>query len=488
MDIDTPPPDLSPLPLPEFSASFPLPFRVLFLIGFAILLWAVNLHVLSALGLDVSWVLDIRDGDDGDYNVDLDTPLPMTTPDASRSASPAHMGPVSRPESTKLYGPVYRLFLLYTLWVGGGWLLFRFITGDDTSAMERWRGLIAAIALVPTLLSLTPWRGPAYRERKALRRSMWRCLFPPANSPIFFCDVIFADILTSFAKVLGDFIVSAGQVLFGGVSHGREAPAGLAKWVTLAMVCLPYVIRFRQCVVELYHSDWKSLRPLANACKYASAFPVIFLSAAQKIVVQDVAAAKGITEAQLNQSGDRWFGEHRLWRLWLLAVIVNSMFSFYWDVEKDWGLSLLELETWAPSSILNRLKKLVSREPERYDRSPGPRGSTNTPPEHWGLRPVLLLPDAGVYYLFTLIDVVLRFTWSLELSSHLHTISDLESGVFLMEALELVRRWMWVFIRVEWEAVRMGEAARFRGTLQDTELEGPSRLLFEQKPEVHNDD
>lgn len=240
MDIDAPPPDtISSLPLPEFSASFPLPFRVLFLIGFAILLWAVNLHVLSVLGLDVSWVLDIRDGDDGDHNVDLDTPLPISTA-SSRTGTPDQFGAVSRPESTKLYGPVYRLFLIYTLWVGGGWVLFRLITGDDTSAMERWRGLIAAIALVPALLSLTPWRGPAYRERRALRRSMWRCIFPPANSPIFFCDVIFADILTSFAKVLGDLIVSAGQVMFGGVSHGRVAPTGMAKWVTLGMVWYVY--------------------------------------------------------------------------------------------------------------------------------------------------------------------------------------------------------------------------------------------------------
>lgn len=230
------------------------------------------------------------------------------------------------------------------------------------------------------------------------------------------------------------------------------------------------------------------MRPLANACKYASAFPVIFLSAAQKIVVQDVAAAKGMTEAQLNQTGDRWFGEHRLWRFWLLAVVVNSMFSFYWDVEKDWGLSLLELETWAPSGILSRLCKLISREPARYERSPAPSPRTGTfnsaPPEHWGLRPVLLLPDAGVYYLFTIIDLVLRFTWSLELSSHLHTISDLESGVFIMEALELVRRWMWVFIRVEWEAVRMGEASRFR--VAPTELGEPQRVLFEQKSQVYH--
>jgi hypothetical protein len=69
------------------------------------------------------------------------------------------------------------------------------------------------------------------------------------------------------------------------------------------------------------------------------------------------------------------------------------------------------------------------------------------------------LPDNSVYYLFTLIDLVLRFTWSLKLSGHLHTIQEIESGVFLMEALELVRRWMWVFIRVEWEAVKkMGHA------------------------------
>lgn len=246
-------------------------------------------------------------------------------------------------------------------------------------------------------------------------------------------------------------------------------------------------------MIEFYHSDWKSMRPLANALKYCSAFPVIFLSAAQKIVAVDVAAAKGITLEELSESGDRWFGEHRLFRMWLLAVVVNSMFSFYWDVEKDWGLSLLELDTWIPRKnvdsgatpspsrapsptgarrgVLGRLAAF-GRHPTRPV-SPLPTTATNTttPPAsparprsaYFGLRPTLLLPDPLVYYLFTVLDLVLRGTWSLELSSHLHTMNDLESGVFLMEALELVRRWMWVFIRVEWEAVRMGEMQRFRG-------------------------
>ncbi|GMK55944.1 hypothetical protein CspeluHIS016_0210000 [Cutaneotrichosporon spelunceum] len=462
MDTDTSLGDL-PIPLPEFSASFPLPFRVLFLIGLAILLWAVNLNVLSLLGIDVSWALDIRDGDDTAFHDDVPRPTPLVP-------------------SKYLYGPVYKLFLGYTTWCVSGYTLFRWICGDNTDAMERWRGLVGAICLVPFIYTLAPIRGFGYRERRALRHALVRCLNPPARESIFFCDVILADILTSFAKVLGDLFVSANQLIFGGISHGRQVPHGATKWLVLGMVCLPYIIRFRQCMVEFYHSGWKSMRPFANACKYASAFPVIFLSAMQKTVVTEVAAAKGVTTAELSASG-RWFGEHRLFRLWLLAVVINSMFSFYWDVQKDWGLSLLELETWMPvrrenaptharslsqpQSLWGRLTAGKSHQlsplptPGGYDSRSNSRSNSPTRrTAHWGLRPTLLLPDPAVYYLFTVLDLVLRFTWSLELSSHLHVISDIESGVFLMEALELVRRWMWVFVRVEWEAVRMGEMTR----------------------------
>jgi hypothetical protein len=81
----------------------------------------------------------------------------------------------------------------------------------------------------------------------------------------------------------------------------------------------------------------------------------------------------------------------------------------------------------------------------------------------FGLRPRLLFPDPLVYHLFIAIDLILRFTWSLKLSSHLHTISEIESGVFLMEALELFRRWMWVFLRTEWEVVKKMEAGQVLG-------------------------
>jgi hypothetical protein len=211
----------------------------------------------------------------------------------------------------------------------------------------------------------------------------------------------------------------------------------------------------------------------------------------------------------------------------LLAVLINSLFSFWWDVSNDWGLGILQSSTWfkapvtsystrtTPDSRANivyrnfrRLVRSVAASlgfgtdsasaaeefelgPHRRSPfpSPGLGGSTQLPgnpdrSDHhaphlhptsrsgsssapfagagptgpFGLRSRMLFPDPFVYYLFILLDLVLRFTWSLKLSSHLHTISEIESGVFIMEALELGRRWMWVFLRVEWEEVKRLDA------------------------------
>ncbi|RXK34725.1 hypothetical protein M231_08023 [Tremella mesenterica] len=319
--------------------------------------------------------------------------------------------------------------------------------------------------------------------------------------------------------------VSACQIWNGGITQGRVAQEGWERWVTLSMVCLPYVLRFKQCILEYHQSSYTSPRSLANAFKYFSAFPVILLSAAQKNVVSEIASAKGITVAELSLEHDRWFGEHRLFRLWLLSVVLNSMYSFYWDITLDWGLALCDIDTWIPPpkdssssdhlsiprparresvTIWERAKRFI-RSDQSHQRSPCPTpGPTFNPhlplPAHpsnpivntgggnrkllaFGLRQTLLLPDPLVYHLFAMVDFVLRFTWSLKLSSHLHTISEIESGVFMMEALELVRRWMWVFVRLEWEAVKMMESRGWRnGVREERRLEG-GRILFEQDKE-----
>ena len=195
MDIDSPP---APLPdphaghnhltLPPFSASFPLPFRVLFLIGLAQFLWATNLHLLNHIGLDTAWILDFRDQDEqGDDIPDLeldrlgpataedgevDRPPPTIATTTTTAAAHGRKGSISwmRPDHSKLHQPVYKLFLVYSAWVGGGWVLFRLLTGGDTEAMERWRGLVGVIGLGAIIGAIAPWRGIGERERVSLRR------------------------------------------------------------------------------------------------------------------------------------------------------------------------------------------------------------------------------------------------------------------------------------------------------------------------------
>jgi hypothetical protein len=45
-------------------------------------------------------------------------------------------------------------------------------------------------------------------------------------------------------------------------------------------------------------------------------------------------------------------------------------------------------------------------------------------------------------------------TWSIKLSSHLYSVTDGSVGIFWLEVAEIVRRWLWVFLRVEWEVIK----------------------------------
>ncbi len=78
-------------------------------------------------------------------------------------------------------------------------------------------------------------------------------------------------------------------------------------------------------------------------------------------------------------------------------------------------------------------------------------------PHPYGLRPTLLYP-LPVYPFAILVDLVLRLTWSAKLSSHLHSYAEGDLIIFWIELAEVVRRWMWVFLRVEWETVKEVEA------------------------------
>ncbi|KAI4245185.1 MAG: hypothetical protein L6R42_010251, partial [Xanthoria sp. 1 TBL-2021] len=135
----------------------------------------------------------------------------------------------------------------------------------------------------------------------------------------------------------------------------------------------------------------------------------------------------------------------------LFFVFFNSFYSFYWDVAKDWDLTLFSslLSSTFPSVFPPSVTTTTFH-------------SNQIPPNQahpWALRPHTHFPTPQIYYTAIGLDLLLRCTWSLKLSPHLDHWNDLEGTIFLLEMAEVVRRWVWIFFRVETEWVRVRSGA-----------------------------
>lgn len=108
-----------------------------------------------------------------------------------------------------------------------------------------------------------------------------------------FGDILMADVLTSYAKVLGDLFITLCMLLNGEHSTAKpDRSCGGAFFVPL-LLSIPSFIRLRQCLTEYVRvrrnmkmgvgtvAGWGG-QHLANAIKYSSAFPVIILSSWQR--------------------------------------------------------------------------------------------------------------------------------------------------------------------------------------------------------------
>lgn len=101
-------------------------------------------------------------------------------------------------------------------------------------------------------------------------------------------DILLADALTSYARVIGDLYVSFCMFFTDGISATSKPNRACAKdYIVPIIVLVPSAIRFRQCLTEYVRARRTSTRGepgrgnqhLANALKYASSFPVIWVTA-----------------------------------------------------------------------------------------------------------------------------------------------------------------------------------------------------------------
>lgn len=254
-------------------------------------------------------------------------------------------------------------------------------------------------------LSSSPSKGVLYPEARAsLARAVRDALCSPF-APVTFWHVIVADYATSLAKALGDFQITscvAASAFRGNASDLLQSssddlyelykPDCVRSPANAFALGLPFYCRLAQCLHVYYHT--RERKNLVNALKYCSAFPLVIAGYVQK---------HSTDQQQLDIAT----------KCLVTAAIINSSFSFGWDVVMDWGL----LTPRRPAIILGSFSRFTA---------------------------------ICCYLLLLAFNLTMRFAWAIAVFSQTST---LEYGMFVLEAVEVLRRTVWAIFRIEWEYI-----------------------------------
>jgi hypothetical protein len=189
----------------------------------------------------------------------------------------------------------YRLAILLTVPLAFSLLLFWVVTQGDATAVLNWEILPNLYLVVLVLCFFLPFSflsgSGRYRFLATLRRISIGGLAEPQDGK--FGDILMADALTSYAKVLGDLFVALCMFFTRSHSTGKPDRNCGGQIMVPLILSVPSLIRLRQCLTEYSRvqnaigkaspgKDGWGGQHLANALKYSSAFPVIILSAIQR--------------------------------------------------------------------------------------------------------------------------------------------------------------------------------------------------------------
>lgn len=287
--------------------------------------------------------------------------------------------------------------------------------------------ILYAVAL---MLLIFPFDIFYLSSRYYFLRTLWRIMLP--LQAISFADFFLADILTSMSKALSDLERSVCRMVNLQVAtiawFEADSVCGSHSIAIPLVLVLPYLCRLFQCLRQ--YKDTKEKTTLLNALKYSTAIPVILLSALKYHVFPD-----------------DWTNFYR--PLWLMSSVINSLYSFYWDLARDWDLS-----------VFTRIFKFKT-----------PHICTDI---FYGRR--------WVYYWVITSNLILRCTWTYKLSAHLrHNYLT----VFTIASLEIFRRFQWVFFRVENEWNKMTSfKSSFEFSSMDETPKEDDRLLGSSNHEI----
>ncbi|KAJ3396963.1 protein-ER retention protein [Lobulomyces angularis] len=331
-----------------------------------------------------------------------------------------------------IYLNLYSLSLIYSLFVLIGFKFFEDkvkqgglglneLDWEKVSEIQRHPFETIPLALFFFLIFFTclPFDIFFFKVRRDFVRCLGRIAFGGFNSPVTFSDVILADILTSYSRVVGDLQL----VMIDFVYEPAEKPAsGRIKTenkLSISEFMVPILIWLIEAV-HIYHGKF-----LEKVDKY------------------DMVMRSSLVE-------EARFKFHSCILFWVIFSFINSMFSIYWDIVNDWSL---------------------------FYKTPSTGIKNNS--THKFLRPILIYKPI-FYYLAIIFDIFCRLTWLIKLTIFFNLVDltlkqKTEEEIFFnffgkkftdnnlsfillfldfgLKFLEIFRRFIWVFFRVEREYV-----------------------------------
>lgn len=203
-----------------------------------------------------------------------------------------------------------------------------------------------------------------------------------------------------------------------------------SDWLEVVIQCflqnLPSWYRFSQCV-RRYRIRKEKFPHLVNAGKYASSFIVNLTNALRRIKSFDYHHHKY---------------ENPFVYLWILSSLISSIYKLIWDIKMDWGLANFKQK------------------------------------EHRFLREQLIYSKKIYYYLSILFDFICRFLWIVNIFIHFQSLFGEYSDLigFLFAFIELIRRFVWNYFRLENE--HLNNCGQFRA-VRDISIR-PNLIQYEQ--------
>ncbi|XP_062855548.1 xenotropic and polytropic retrovirus receptor 1a [Trichomycterus rosablanca] len=287
------------------------------------------------------------------------------------------------------------------------------------------------------LFLINPFKTGYYKSRFWLLKLLFRVFTAPFHR-VEFADFWLADQLNSLVIVLMDleYLVCfySVELQWGEVEGLLPEQSGDGRCNTYSyglraiIQCLPAWFRFVQCL-RRYRDTKRAFPHLVNAGKYSTTFFVVAF-----------AALYSTHDNQNDADAEAFF------YLLIIFSTISSLYNLIWDLKMDWGL---------------------------FDKNAG---------EHTFLREEIVYPQKAYYYCAIVQDVILRFSWTLQIVlanvTHVSSINDIMGTA--LAPLEVFRRFVWNFFRLENE--HLNNCGEFRAVrdISVAPLNADDQTLLEQ--------